>query len=104
MPAFFIRVGFVVNPRISGFAYISSMLALSAPSANSLTFKSLRSSSSFSHHESGCFEQRLDVIVHVLRLLFLITVVDENRLAASPLTRLGVAPAVPYHIALAKIN
>src|SRR5271166_4231179 len=80
------------------------MLALSAPSANSLTFKSLTLFIQFSHHESGCFEQRLDAIVHVRRLLFLITIVNENSLAAGALARFHIAPAVPYHIALAEIN
>src|SRR5471032_417469 len=41
MPAFRMSVGFVVNPLIIGLRYISSMPALSAPSANSFTFKSL---------------------------------------------------------------
>src|SRR5258708_36498376 len=42
MLALRMRVGLVVNPRMSGFAYSSSMDFLSAPSAKSFTFNSSR--------------------------------------------------------------
>src|SRR5258708_3296220 len=110
MPALRISVGLVVNPLIIGFAAISFMPARSAPSANSLTLRSLVAFTDFSPWNAlrkiACgpqdkgrrFGQRFYCKVRFLGSFFRVLIVDEVIFpAARRLAGADVAPAVADH-------
>src|SRR5437660_501238 len=98
MPALRMRVGLVVKPLTNGLRYISSMPVLSAPSANSFTFRSLtfviRPPARFRDDLLRRLGERSHAQERLLGLAFRVSVVDEERRAAGPLPCLDVAPTV----------
>src|SRR5437764_1256485 len=95
-------VGFVVKPFTNGLRYISSMPALSAPSANSFTFRSLIAVISppwTLRHDSFCgLSERAHALERRRGLTLGVAVVDEKRGAARSLACFDVAPAIADHV------
>src|SRR4051794_12616406 len=100
MPALRINVGLVVRPLTNGFAYISNMPALSAPSAKILT---LRSSTffMFAHALYDCqsFKCRRNSVVVLGGRPFSVRTIDEDGPAARGDACLDVAATVADHVA-----
>src|SRR5687767_10342277 len=97
-------VGFVVNPRMRGLAYISLMPARSAPSAKSFTFRrgslgmlTVSLVIEFEYAGTGFFQRAHDE-VGVGRPTFRVLVVDKKTATAGGLAGGHVAPAVADHV------
>src|SRR6267154_3745467 len=105
MPALRIKVGLVVRPLTNGLAYISSMPALSAPSAKILTL----SSSTFfmfalALYDGQSFKCRRNSVVVLDGRRLSIGTIDEDGPAASGDACLDIAAAVANHVAARQIN
>src|SRR3954467_12098515 len=99
MPALRIKVGFVVKPLTNGFAYISNMPALSAPSAKILT---VRSSTFFmlalALYDGQSFKCGRNSVVVLGRRRFSVRTIDEDGFAARGDACLDVGAAVAHHV------
>src|SRR3981189_3658584 len=95
IPALRIKVGLVVRPLTNGFAYISNMPALSAPSAKILT---LRSSTFFMFalalYDFQRFVCRRNSVVVLGGLRLFIAAIDEDGSAARSDAGFNIVPAV----------
>src|ERR1043166_6692596 len=102
------RVGLVVKPLTNGLRYISSMPALSAPSANSFTFRSLtvviHPPPRFRDDLLGCLGERSHAQERLLGLAFRVSVIDDERRAAGALSGFDVAPAVADDVGLVQVD
>src|SRR6266851_3983396 len=105
IPALRIKVGLVVRPLTNGFAYISNMPALSAPSAKILT---LRSSTFFMFalalYDCQRFKCRRNSVVVLGGRWFSVRTIDEDGSATRGDAGLNVAAAVANHVAARQIN
>src|ERR1700736_5269180 len=105
IPALRIKVGLVVRPLTNGFAYISNMPALSAPSAKILT---LRSSTFFMFalalYDCQSFKCRRNSVVVSDGRRFSVGTIDEDGSATRRDACLDVAAAVANHVAARQIN
>src|SRR3954466_6081170 len=102
MPAFRMRVGFVVKPLMKGSWYSLVMSFRSAPSAKIFTVnRSIDSiENSFRPIEPnpvGCVGKRLDDGVRRLGVRFQVRPVDEDRRASCAASRFDVPPPVADH-------
>src|ERR1700737_1609084 len=105
MPALRIRVGLVVRPLTKGFAYISSMPALSAPSAKILTFRS----STFFMFKLALYDcQRFvcgkNPVVVFCRRGFVVAPSDEDGAATGGDAGFDIAAAISDHVAVLQID
>src|SRR5437763_1814185 len=100
MPTLRIKVGLVVNPLIYGLAYISSMPALSAPSAKSFSatsgtrFICIPLLVQYPGHRG---QQAVGNEVRALGPLLRVTAVDPDSGTAGLLARDDVLPAISDH-------
>src|SRR6266851_8254643 len=105
IPALRIKVGLVVRPLTNGLAYISSMPALSAPSAKILT---LRSSTFFMFvlalYDCQSFKCRGNSVVVLGRRRFSVGAIDEDGPASRGDAGFDVAPAIADHVAARQID
>src|SRR5229473_5855546 len=105
IPALRIKVGLVVRPLTNGFAYISNMPALSAPSAKILT---LRSSTFFMFalalYDCQSFKCRRNSVVVLGGRRFSVGTVDEDRPTARGDACLDIAAPVANHVAARQID
>src|SRR5260370_20294395 len=104
-PALRIKVGLVVRLLTNGFAYISNMPALSAPSAKILT---LRSSTFFMFalalYDGQSFKCRRNSVVVLDGRRFSVGTIDEDGPAARGDACLAIAAAVAHHGAAGQVN
>src|SRR5882757_6779032 len=105
MPALRIRVGLVVKPLTNGFAYISSMPALSAPSAKILTL----SSSTFfmftlALYDGQSFKGRRNSVVVLGWRRLSVGTIDEDGPASYGDAGFDIAAAIADHVAARQID
>src|SRR5947207_8248812 len=105
MPALRISVGLVVSPLTNGFAYISNMPVLSAPSAKILT---LRSSTFFMFalalYDCQSLKCRRNSVIVLDGRRFSVGAIDEDGPTARGDACLDIAATVADHVAARQLN